>query len=230
MIDSYWDLYVAYIDKCVRDNWANDIDPHHYEMEWNHWLPKACFPDLPLGQWLTLKQHAIASALQTLATGKNCLCAWHKKYLPKYLLLKAWPIYRQMGRENGMKVMAEKKGIHSLNEEERKQQSSKAGTVAKAMGVGVHALTVQERRDYGKLGGHIGGLIGGQIAKEKRLGFLSPEYLYSEEAKEVKRKACLNMNSQVWESTVDGYRSTASNVSRHNRKNGWDPLDRIRIS
>jgi len=92
-MDSYWDLYVAYVNKCERENYANGIDPNHYEMEWNHWLPKACFPDLPLGQYLTLKQHAIASALQTLALNKNCMCGWHKKHLPEKLLELAWPLY-----------------------------------------------------------------------------------------------------------------------------------------
>ncbi len=90
MIDSYWGLYVAYIDKCVRDNWANDIDPHHYEMEWNHFLPRCVFGDWPIGQYLTLRQHAVASALQTLVFKKNCMCGWHKKHLPKLLLDLAW--------------------------------------------------------------------------------------------------------------------------------------------
>lgn len=92
-MDSYWDLYVAYVNKCVKENYTNDIDPEHYDMEWNHWLPKACFPDLPLGQYLTLKQHAIASALQTLGLKKKCMCGWHKKYLPKNLLELAWPLF-----------------------------------------------------------------------------------------------------------------------------------------
>jgi hypothetical protein len=77
----------------VKENKEQGIDPHHYEMEWNHWLPKACFPDLPLGQYLTLNQHAIASALQTLALKNNCMCGWHKKYLPEKLLELAWPLF-----------------------------------------------------------------------------------------------------------------------------------------
>jgi len=101
-MDSYWDLYVAYVNKCERENYANGIDPNHYEMEWNHWLPKTCFPDLPLGQYLTLNQHAIASALQTLALNKNCMCGWHKKHLPEKLLELAWPLYGQKGELNSM--------------------------------------------------------------------------------------------------------------------------------
>ena len=84
-MDSYWDLYVAYINHCVKYNWDHDIDPHHYEMEWNHFLPKAVFGDWPIGQYLLLKQHAVASALQSLAFRTLCHCGWHKKYMPEAL-------------------------------------------------------------------------------------------------------------------------------------------------
>jgi hypothetical protein len=104
MIDSYWDLYVAYLDKCVRDNRVNDIDPHHYEMEWNHTLPQCIFKGHGPGQYLTLKQHAIASALQSLVFDTNCMCGWHKEHLPQPLLDLAWEFYveavRKIGREN----------------------------------------------------------------------------------------------------------------------------------
>jgi hypothetical protein len=54
-------------------------------MEWNHFLPKTVFGDWPVGQYLLLKQHAIASALQTLAFKTLCHCGWHKKYMPEEL-------------------------------------------------------------------------------------------------------------------------------------------------
>jgi len=37
-------------------------------------------------------------------------------------------------------------------------------------------------------------------------------------------------NSQVWESTHDGFRGNAGNVARHNKINGWDPSDRVKLS
>jgi hypothetical protein len=92
-MDSYWDLYVAYVHHCVEYNKKHDIDPYHYEMEWNHFLPQCLFGDLPFGQYLLLKQHAIASALQTLVFKHNCLCGFHKKHLPTNLLELAWPYY-----------------------------------------------------------------------------------------------------------------------------------------
>jgi hypothetical protein len=101
MIDSYWDLYVAYVDKCVRDNRNDDIDPHHYDVEWNHLLPRCIFGDWPIGQYLTLKQHAIASALQTLALQKNCMFGWHKEYLPVFLIDLAWPHFVKQCADNG---------------------------------------------------------------------------------------------------------------------------------
>lgn len=35
--------------------------------------------------------------------------------------------------------------------------------------------------------------------------------------------------SQIWQSTVDGFVSSAGNVARHNKANGWDPDARVRI-
>jgi len=102
-MESYWDLYVAYVNKCVADNWANDIDPAHYEMEWNHFLPQCIFGDWPIGHWLMKRQHAIASALQTLAFKKNCMFGWHKQYLPQILLDMCWPLYCRASRDTGQK-------------------------------------------------------------------------------------------------------------------------------
>ena len=36
--------------------------------------------------------------------------------------------------------------------------------------------------------------------------------------------------SQVWESTVDGFRSHSGGVACHNKAKGWDPAARVRIS
>ena len=92
-MESYWDLYVAYVHHCVENNKKHDIDPHHYEMEWNHFLPQCLFGNLPFGQYLLLRQHAIASALQTLAFEKVCVCPWHVKHLPPKLWDLCKPVY-----------------------------------------------------------------------------------------------------------------------------------------
>lgn len=106
MSTKYWGIYVLYIERCVKENYENDIDPAHYEMEWNHFWPKSIFGDWPVGQWLTLKQHAIASALQTLAFGENCMYGGQKIYLPPKLLELSWPYYKEASSEIGTKTMA----------------------------------------------------------------------------------------------------------------------------
>ncbi len=108
MSTKYWDIYVLYIERCEKENYINDIDPNHYEMEWNHFWPRSIFGNWKVGHWLTKKQHAIASALQTLAFKENCMCAWHKQYLPPKLLELAWPYYCSFTKENGKKSRAEK--------------------------------------------------------------------------------------------------------------------------
>jgi len=129
MIESYWDLYVAYVDKCVVDNWTNDIDPAHYEMEWNHFLPKCVFGDWPIGQWLTKRQHAVSSALQTLAFQRNCMFGWHKHHLPENLLVTAWPFYCEQAKKNAVT----------------------GGKKAAEMGVGVCGFTKEDRVLYGRM-------------------------------------------------------------------------------
>lgn len=79
---NFFELYYAYLAQCERDNWANMRDPNHDYMEWNHTLPQCIFDDQPIGQWLTIEQHAIASALQTLAFRTNCLYGGMLKLLP----------------------------------------------------------------------------------------------------------------------------------------------------
>ena len=57
-----------------------------------------------MGQWLTLKQHAIASALQTLAFRENCMHGKHKSYIPAKLLELAWPFFCEASSEKIRKV------------------------------------------------------------------------------------------------------------------------------
>jgi hypothetical protein len=40
----------------------------------------------------------------------------------------------------------------------------------------------------------------------------------------------MKTNNQVWESTVDGFRSNSGGVAIHNRANGWNPAARVKIS
>jgi len=128
MSTKYWDLYVYYVKKCERENYINDIDPNHYEMEWNHFWPQCIFGDWPVGQYLTLKQHAIATALQTLVFKRNCMFRTHKNYLPPNLLALAWPYYCEASSVNGKKGSA--KG--NLVAHAEKDESGRSVTAVKA--------------------------------------------------------------------------------------------------
>jgi len=68
-------------------------------------------------------------------------------------------------------------------------------------------------------------------------GMRAVERMHSEKDE---RGKCLNsvkggkegakkLHSQVWESTMDGFRSNAGAVANHNKANGWPPGARIRV-
>jgi len=174
IMESYWDLYVAYINKCVRDNWINDIDPHHYRMEWNHWLPKATFPDIKVGQWLTFRQHSIASALQTLALKKNCMCGWHKNYIPAELLELAWPYFC------AARVKSGRKGAETVHKEKTSDGKSKHSV--RTMKAYNDSLTAEQKSARGKKGG----------AKAMELGFGPPNLKGHKFSKETLEKRSLS--------------------------------------
>jgi hypothetical protein len=72
-----------------------------------------------------------------------------------------------------------------------------------------------------------------KVGKTTSLKGKTYEEIYGERNLEqkLKRIECGKKTSlQVWESTMDGFRSTPGNVAKHNRANGWDPAARVRIS
>jgi len=132
---NYFNLYYAYLAQCERENRLNMRDPNHDYMEWNHTLPQCIFGDLPFGQWLTLKQHSIASALQTLAYKHRCVCGWHKSHVPSPLWNLCQTYYKgvhnnQFGkphtREIRLKISENRKGICPPRAKEHNQKISKA--------------------------------------------------------------------------------------------------------
>jgi hypothetical protein len=219
MIDSYWDLYVAYIEKCVRDNRNNDIDPHHYEMEWNHYLPKSIFGDWPIGHWLTKSQHAIASALQTLAFKKNCMFGWHRHYLPEKLLSISWTYFCEMSLSSSLKgnkksiEVQRSRGTGMFDPEARSEWQKKAHETCKQRGVSAAYDPSIRRKSH-------------ESQKKLKVGIHSQT---PEEKSKLGSRGVKVTNSQVWESTKDGFRSNSGNVSQHNRRNGWDPDARVRV-
>jgi hypothetical protein len=112
----YFEFYYAYLAQCERDNWANMRDPNHDYMEWNHTLPQCIFGDQPVGQWLTIEQHAIASALQTLAWKEKCLCGMHKEHMPAVLWELCLPYYSGSARK--LQLERSKNGEHAWQKPE----------------------------------------------------------------------------------------------------------------
>lgn len=200
-MESYWDLYVAYVHKCVADNWANDIDPAHYEMEWNHFLPKCIFGDWPIGQWLTKRQHAIASALQTLAFQRNCMFGWHKHCLPENLLELAWPFYC----------------------EHAKKYAIIGGATAAEMGAGACGFKREDRVRYGKMAtpkpGEANGMFGRKHTDEakqaQREAAVRQNLSYTDEQKrqiaEKKAKASRRMHASRTEDEQKAIYAKVSN-------------------
>jgi hypothetical protein len=207
MINSYWDLYVTYVNKCVQNNRVNSIDPHHYEMEWNHFLPQCIFGDQPVGHYLLLRQHSIASALQTLAFKRNCLCGWHIQNLPENLWNLCQPYYSSHTKKSGSKG--------------GKAHSSPNGgysTVANKRGLfdpaNREAVLKSQR-------------IQGNSVRDSMKGIHDP--LNEKVCRQGNKKGGKTSTSQVWMSTADGYTSNAACVARHNRFIGEDPDARVRI-
>ncbi len=61
-------------------------------------------------------------------------------------------------------------------------------------------------------------------------GFVQGRLLMAElNSRESSLEALKKSRSQVWESTIDGFRGNAANVSKHNRAKGWDPDARVKV-
>jgi len=214
-MESYWDFYVSYVHKCVADNWANDIDPAHYDMEWNHFLPKCVFGDQPIGQWLTLKQHAIATALQTLALKKCCLFGSHLSLLPEKLHELVYPGFVARSVENGKKVGKVRGEILG-----RENVILQRGFLDPANKELVRAGSIK--------GGRKTGPLEGRKNVEEGRGIWDPSN--QQKRSEWASKGGTNVNKQKWKSTKDGYISTACGVATHNIARGWDSAAKVQIN
>jgi hypothetical protein len=248
----YFEVYYAYLAHCRKVNWANDIDPNHYEMEWHHILPQCLFEDQPCGQWLSLKQHAIASALQTLAFRKKCFCAWHCKHIPSWL----WKIANERvceerainSRKGGQTCVENKLGIHAEDKELRKEWSKLGGLAVKDQRIGIFNLTPEQNREksqkagqttfergagvfsasseqlaeWTKLQSHEAKVRGGRAVFEAKTGCFS---LTREERLEVVNR----VNSQRWKCLVTGHISTPAGLSAWQKARGIDTSLRERI-
>jgi hypothetical protein len=201
-MESYWDLYVAYVHHCVENNKKHDIDPHHYEMEWNHFLPQCLFGDWPVGQWLTLRQHAISSALQTLAFRHNCLCGFHKKYLPDELIRLVWPYY----------VESKQKWLSSLRS--KVDHRGRSIPTVRALEV-IHS----DKNEEGKSKHAV------KAAKE------SHKVKNAEGKSQRAVEHATRVNAQKWQCLTTGFISNPGNLTRYQKAKGLstEPANRVRV-
>jgi hypothetical protein len=122
------ETYYTYLRWCQDYNESNLIDPTSDKMEWHHTLPQCIFGDIRIGLWLTLKQHAIATALQSLAFARNCLCPWHIQHLPGDLWELCLPLFakdkQQNGKVGGPSSFHLKVGLHNPENKEICRENS----------------------------------------------------------------------------------------------------------
>lgn len=139
---------------------------------------------------------------------------------------------REGNVKNGIRAKEDKSGIHSeewLSSEDAKESRARGGKTQgdKCVkdGTGIMSSEWRESEQYLKhqsKAGQRGGEKAAEVHRENKTGIFG---LTSEQLSENSRKA----NSQVWESTHDGFRANAGNVARHNKANGWDPADRVKV-
>jgi len=119
------------------------------------------------------------------------------------------------GRKGAEKTKELGLGIHALTLEERKEHSKKGGNKCKELGLGVCGRTKEKMREDGKKGAE----------KTKELG-LGIHALTLEERKENSKK----VNSQKWMCEETGYITTSGPLTNYQRAKGIDTSKRIKIS
>jgi hypothetical protein len=151
---------------------------------------------------------------------------------------------RRGGKTSGKRNKINNLGIFSLSLEETMKNAVKGGRTTKKLGLGIHALTKEQRINNGRLGGEISGqktyelgigihglsreemVILGKKKYENRTGIHGRT---KEEMSEHGKKAVKITNSQVWECTVTGYRTTSGPLTKYQKARGIDTSNRIRI-
>jgi hypothetical protein len=115
------------------------------------------------------------------------------------------------------------------------------GKRAKELGLGIHALTTEERREIGKKSSETNekngtGIYGmtfeqrsknGKRTKELGLGVFS---MTADELSEVGKKGNKITNSQRWRCTETGFISNPGSLSKYQKARGIDTSKRVKIS
>jgi hypothetical protein len=120
--------------------------------------------------------------------------------------------------------------LNSIKNENGKSVNALKGTVRqKELGIGIWRLTPEQisknikkihedKNEEGKSKHAV--KAGKQTHREK-----------NEEGKSINAvKTAKRTNAQVWESTIDGFRGNPGVVAMHNKRRGWDPNCRVKVS
>lgn len=124
------------------------------------------------------------------------------------------------------------RSLHALRVHNEKNEEGKSVVAVKAgkkaaeklhkdrdeFGRSLHALKMHAEKDE----------LGRSVKAVKAAERLNSS-MTLEEKREHTSKGGKTTNSQVWESTIDGFQSNPGAVASHNRSRGWDPNARIRI-
>ncbi len=209
IMTDYGKLYDEFLYDChVANQRLTEEDWIYYGSEAHHIeIPDREGGSLtPLNsQRLTLYQHWVAGVLQSEVLGKCCFAFVPKNSLPFWLeeLRIKWTRYN--GIINTTKVH------QSRTQEERRERAILANSALSGIERSELLLQVWSNR-----------------TEEEKFSIISKGWETRKKngnASQAGKKTA----SQVWESTVDGFRSSAGNVARHNKSKGWDPDARTRI-
>jgi len=209
------ETYFAYLCWCVDFNERHLIDPTSDKMEWNHTLPQCLFKGHGPGQWLTLRQHAIATALQSLAFDYNCLCPWHIKHLPK----KLWEVCRPLFVKDKQKLGKPDFGNFVQPFIDRDLQREAARKVGQAHVESGHLGRIRSLRDPDKLAEH-GRELG--VAQGKK-------NVESGQWQSIKPLGAAAQHAQRWINLAPGfppYESTPCGLSKWQKTRGIDHKDK----
>ena len=182
-------------------------DAHYPEPECRNGLEtvKLWYPD-----------HIVHGALQTLNLQHPCMHGY-RVHREREIVQQIYPEYQGIYEEAYLfhQSYAGKRGAHSLHQDKTNEGKSIQGIKnADRMNKTLH----REKDDFGR------SLSG--VRSAKRLHSVKNELGKSITGLEAAKRN----NSQIWESVVDGFRSNLGNVAKHNKKHGWDPTARFRVS
>jgi general stress protein YciG len=124
----------------------------------------------------------------------------------------------EIGRKSGKANYEQRIGIHSWSKEQFSENGKKSGKVCYEKGVGIHAQTKEEKIEMGRKSG--------KANYEKGIGVHGRS---KEKMSEDGRKGGKAVSALKWQCTETGYTSTASGLTKYQKKRGIDTSKRIKV-